>query len=70
MFKKIVVPISGDAITKKELNKLAKLAKIDNAEVVLVYIPKVSITHWYQRRLIKKRVRSLQKNYVQKLRLN
>ena len=38
MFKKIVVPISGDAITKKELNKLAKLAKIDNAEVVLVYV--------------------------------
>jgi nucleotide-binding universal stress UspA family protein len=38
MFKKIVVPISGDAITKKELNKLSKLAKLDNAEVVLVYV--------------------------------
>lgn len=38
MFKKIVVPISGDAITKKELNKLSKLVKLDNAEVVLVYV--------------------------------
>lgn len=38
MFKKLVVPISGDAITKKELNKVAKLAKLDNAKVVLVYV--------------------------------
>jgi nucleotide-binding universal stress UspA family protein len=38
MFKKIAVPISGDAISKKELNKIAKLAKIDNADIVLVYV--------------------------------
>jgi nucleotide-binding universal stress UspA family protein len=38
VFKKILVPISGDAITKKELNKIAKLAKLDNAEIVLAYI--------------------------------
>lgn len=38
MFKKIAVPISGDAITKKELNKIAKLAKLDSAEIILVYV--------------------------------
>ena len=38
MFKKIIVPISGDAITKKELNKVAKLAKLDNSEIVLAYV--------------------------------
>jgi nucleotide-binding universal stress UspA family protein len=38
MFKKILVPISNDAITKKELKKLAKLAKSDDAAIGLVYV--------------------------------
>lgn len=38
MFKKLLVPISGDVITKKELQRVAKLAKLDNAKVTLVYV--------------------------------
>lgn len=38
MFKKILVPISNDVITKKELKKVVKLAKLDNAAIGLVYV--------------------------------
>lgn len=38
MFKKLLVPISGDAITTKELKKAAKFAKLDNAKLCLVYV--------------------------------
>ena len=38
MFKKLLVPISGDAITKKELKKVAKLAKIDSSSIVLAFV--------------------------------
>jgi nucleotide-binding universal stress UspA family protein len=38
MFKKILVPISGDSITKKELKRVAKLAKIDGSKIVLANI--------------------------------
>ena len=38
MFKKLLVPVSGDAITKKELKKAAKLAKQANAKLALVYV--------------------------------
>jgi nucleotide-binding universal stress UspA family protein len=38
MFKKLLAPISGDSITNKELKKVAKLAKIDGASIVLAYV--------------------------------
>jgi nucleotide-binding universal stress UspA family protein len=38
MFKKLLVPVSGDSITKKELKKIEKLAKIDGASIVLAYV--------------------------------
>ncbi|MBU3551343.1 universal stress protein [Polynucleobacter sp. MWH-Berg-3C6] len=38
MFKKLLVPISNDVITKKELKKVIKLAKLDNARITLVYV--------------------------------
>lgn len=38
MFKKLLAPISGDSITKRELKKVAKLAKIDGADIILAYV--------------------------------
>ena len=38
MFKNLLVPVSGESITKKELKAAIKLAKLDNAKISLVYI--------------------------------
>ncbi|MGV0963787.1 MAG: universal stress protein [Polynucleobacter sp.] len=38
MFKNLLVPVSGESITKKELNAAIKLAKLDGAKISLVYI--------------------------------
>lgn len=38
MFKKLLVLVIGDAITKKELKGVAKLAKQDNSTLALVYV--------------------------------
>ena len=38
MFTNLLVPISGDVITKTELKKAAKIAKADNAKITLAFI--------------------------------
>lgn len=38
MFKNLLVPVSGESITKKELNMAIKLAKLDGAKISLAYI--------------------------------
>ncbi|MBU3613240.1 universal stress protein [Polynucleobacter sp. MG-27-Goln-C1] len=38
MFKNLLVPVSGESITKKKLNMAIKLAKLDGAKISLVYI--------------------------------
>lgn len=38
MFKNLLVPVSGESITKKELNIAVKLAKLDNSKISLAYI--------------------------------
>jgi nucleotide-binding universal stress UspA family protein len=38
MFKHILAPVSGDDLTKLELKKIVRLAKIDGARITLVYI--------------------------------
>jgi len=38
MFKHLLVPISGDKLTKQEIKEVIKLASIDQAKVTLVYV--------------------------------
>lgn len=38
MFKNLLVPISGDALTKAELKMAIKLAKSDGARITLAYV--------------------------------
>jgi nucleotide-binding universal stress UspA family protein len=38
MFKNLLVPISGDALTKAELKMAIKLAKADGAKITLAYV--------------------------------
>ncbi len=38
MFKHILAPISGDDLTKLELKKIIRLAKLDGAMITLVYV--------------------------------
>ena len=38
MFKNILVPVSGDSITKSELKAAIKLAKLDGAKISLVFV--------------------------------
>lgn len=38
MFKNLLVPVSGESITKKELKDAIKLAKLDGAKISLVYV--------------------------------
>ena len=38
MFKNILVPISGDELTKSELKMAIKLAKLDGAKITLAYV--------------------------------
>lgn len=38
MFKHILAPISGDDLTKLELKKIIRLAKLDGAKITLVYV--------------------------------
>ena len=38
MFKNLLVPISGDALTKAELKQAIKLAKADGAKITLAYV--------------------------------
>jgi nucleotide-binding universal stress UspA family protein len=38
MFSNLLVPISGDAITKKGLSKVAKLAKQSGAKITLAFV--------------------------------
>ncbi len=38
MFKNILVPISGDSLTKSELKEVIKLASIDQAKVTLAFV--------------------------------
>ena len=38
MFKNLLVPISGDALTKAELKQAIKLARADGAKITLAYV--------------------------------
>lgn len=38
MFKNLLVPISGDSLTKSEIKMAVKLAKFDGAKITLVYV--------------------------------
>ena len=38
MFKNILVPVSGDALTKSELKMAIKLAKLDKAKITIAYV--------------------------------
>ncbi|MBU3538678.1 universal stress protein [Polynucleobacter sp. UK-Gri1-W3] len=38
MFKNLLVPVSGESITKAELKKAIQLAKLDSAKISLVYV--------------------------------
>jgi nucleotide-binding universal stress UspA family protein len=38
MFKNLLVPINGDALTKAELKMAIKLAKLDEAKITIVYV--------------------------------
>ena len=38
MFKHILAPISGDSITKSELDQVVTLASKDSAKITLVYV--------------------------------
>jgi len=38
MFKNLLVPISGDALTKAELKQAVRLAKLDGAKITLAYV--------------------------------
>ena len=38
MFKHLLAPISGDSITKSELNQVVSLASKDSAKITLVYV--------------------------------
>lgn len=38
MFKNILVPVGGDALTKSELKMAIKLAKLDKAKITIAYV--------------------------------
>jgi nucleotide-binding universal stress UspA family protein len=47
MFKNLLVPVSGESISRKELKDAIKLAKLDGAKISLAYITDPVIPYSY-----------------------